>query len=116
MEREGELVQGPLRAGQMFYIQHVYGQGKPGERHTSFRFLPPEPALTLYAFTVLEAVSARKLVSLTKAGELSLVAAPRNSLRTNPFLDITLIKDHDRARPQPLFANAAYMTYGYQDP
>lgn len=80
-------------------MQFSYGQVRPAERHPSFRLLPSDAALTLHVFRVLGAVFASRLVSLIKVGETPADTAPRNSLRTNPSLDITLIKEHDRAQP-----------------
>ena len=61
-------------------------------------YIPSDAALTLHVFRVLGAVFASRLVSLIKVGETPADTAPRNSLRTNPSLDITLIKEHDRAQ------------------
>jgi len=80
-------------------MQLSYGQVRPAERHPSFRLLPSDATLTLHVFRVLGAVFASRLVSLIKAGEMPADTAARNSLRTNPSLDITLIKEHDRAQP-----------------
>ena len=99
---EWGLVQEILGAGQKFCTQLFYGQVRPGERYPSFRLLPSDAALTLYVFRVLEAVFASRPVSLVKAGETPAVVAPRNSLRTSPSLDVTLIKKHDRAQPHSL--------------
>ena len=102
-ETEWGLVQEILGVGQKFCTQLFYGQVRPGERHPSFRLLPSDAALMLHVFRVLEAVFASRWVSLIKAGETFAVAAPRNSLRTNPSLDVTLIKKHDRAQPHSLW-------------
>ena len=99
METERGLAQEILGAGQRFCMQLSYGQVRPAERHPSLRLLPSDAALTLHVFRVLGAVFASRLVSLIKAGETPADTAPRNSLRTNPSLDIILIKEHDRAQP-----------------
>lgn len=83
-------------------MQLSYGQVRPAERYPSFRLLHSDAALTLHAFRVLGAVFASRPVSLIKAGETPADTAPRKSLRINPSLDITLIKEHGRAQPHSL--------------